>query len=147
VFSTHGSHELWICAKGLVKVPDYHDGIIFSNQSSDSLIQIVDALLTGNGERGTGYVTPASRSKRYCWEKNVEGPALRRFVSTTLYILNIVKLSPAEPVRVADTQRPRSSQLVWATCWAQGPRMASVTPPGVHALGATMQVVAVITLA
>jgi hypothetical protein len=60
----------------------------------------------------------------------VEGPASCRLVLTTLYLLNSVKLLPSELVRVADTQRPRSSQLVLATCWAQGAKIASATPPG-----------------
>jgi hypothetical protein len=62
-------------------------------------------------------------------------------------MLNSVKLSPSEPVRVADTQRPSSSQLILATCCAQGPKIASVTPPGFHALGASIHVVAVIARA
>jgi hypothetical protein len=90
--------------------------------------------------RGLGWVTPDNRRSIYCWAK-------RNVVSITLYRLNRVKLTPSDPVSVADTHRPKSSEETLDTCCAQGPRMARTTPPGFHARGASMHIVAVSTRA
>jgi hypothetical protein len=56
----------------------------------------------------------------------------------------MVTCLPSEPVRVAETHRPRSSREVAVTDWAHGPTMARSTPPGFHGVGALAQDVAVI---